>query len=302
MAMTYTSLLAPKGTSGSILNWVGYSKLDTPVVLDEAQTLLYSILRVREMRSEWTFGMAVGNSSFLLPSRFLDPMGSITDNNGMEYDQQIQSVIKQRRAFEPLSGGALGNDPFTSGAAGASVMVVAIASAGGLTQGSDITLAGATSVDGVTVNGTFKVIAVFPLTNQIYIDTDGTNATGGVTGGGAAVTWTANKLVSGSATTWAIWDGSVQFDSAFDTATACRLLYYRQPILLSANVQSNFITSRYPTLLRTACMASAANFMRDDTEYQKQVGALNNLIQSAATADDLSYRGANFGTDTPNGR
>ena len=47
MAMTYTSLVAPKGTTGSLANWVGYSKLDTETVLDEAQSLLFHLLRVR---------------------------------------------------------------------------------------------------------------------------------------------------------------------------------------------------------------------------------------------------------------
>ena len=32
MAMTYTSLIAAKGVSGSIANWVNYSKLDIPTI------------------------------------------------------------------------------------------------------------------------------------------------------------------------------------------------------------------------------------------------------------------------------
>jgi hypothetical protein len=34
------------------MNWVSYSKLDAPTILDEAQSLIYGILRCREMRTE----------------------------------------------------------------------------------------------------------------------------------------------------------------------------------------------------------------------------------------------------------
>jgi hypothetical protein len=46
MAMTYNSLTAAKGTSGAVATWVAYTKLDVPVIVDEAQALIYMALRV----------------------------------------------------------------------------------------------------------------------------------------------------------------------------------------------------------------------------------------------------------------
>ena len=41
MAMSYASLTAAKGTAGAIATWVSYTLLDTPMIVDEAQTLLW---------------------------------------------------------------------------------------------------------------------------------------------------------------------------------------------------------------------------------------------------------------------
>ena len=57
-SMTYTSLIGDKNTAGSIARWVNYSKLDADQILQEAQALLYSMLRVREMRAHFNFNMA----------------------------------------------------------------------------------------------------------------------------------------------------------------------------------------------------------------------------------------------------
>ena len=53
MAMSYTTLIGAKGVSGSIMNWVSYTKLDVATVVDEAQSLLFQLLRVRESRASY---------------------------------------------------------------------------------------------------------------------------------------------------------------------------------------------------------------------------------------------------------
>ena len=101
-------------------------------------------------------------------------------------------------------------------------------------------------------------------------DLNGGNfATSSATGGGAAATFTGNALISGLPSRWAVFDGKVQFDVALDTPMAAKLLYYRSPTLLSATNLTNWVTDRYPKLLRVACMAAAAEYMKDDQEYQK---------------------------------
>jgi len=295
MAMTYSSLVGPKGSAGSVANWVGYSKLDIPTTVDEAQSLIYSLLRVREMRTEWTFGMNVGQSEIALPTGFLDPIGRLYDvTNSSYYPHKIETDIVGSRAYDEESG-SLGTDPFTTAV---NSSVVNVQQTGhDFTQGSTFFASGANAVGGLALNNAFPVVAIVDADN-FTIDT-GTLATSTATGGGASVTYTGNVLISSSPSRWTIWDEAVKFDTAFDTQTTLKQLYYKSPPLLSTSNQSNWLVNRYPMLMRIACMAAAANFMKDDTEYQKQIGALNNLVGTIAAENDMGYRGMEFGTDTP---
>jgi hypothetical protein len=299
--MNYTSLVAPKGTAGSIADWIGYAKLSTQadVILTEAQSIIFQSLRVREMRTRWVFGMPVSASRAALPARFLDPIGRLVDTTfGLQYRHKSEGEISERRAYQALTAGSFGNNPFTTTSANSGVVTATLA-AHGLTQGSDITISGATSpLDGLTINGTFPVTNIVSV-NSFQFDTDGSATLGGVNDGGAAATYTANQLIAGSPSAWAIWDECVQFDQAFDTATTFRLPYFRSPALLSLTNQTNFLTSRYPLLVRKACEAAAADFMKDDNEYQKALTALSSLIQATNAESDLMYRGAELDTETP---
>lgn len=295
MSMTYTSLVASKATAGSIMNWVSYSKLDVIPIVDEAQTLIFQFLRVREMRSEWTFGLSVGQASVALPSRFLDPIGRIYDlTNGTAYSHGVDTNVRERRAFEPLTG-SFGTSPFstTSGSA----LVTCTDTAHGLNQDSTITIAAATATGGLTLTGTFAVTSITDA-NTFVIDA-GTEATSTATDGGAVATWTANNLIAASPSCWGVWDEAVKFDTAFDAVASLKLMYYRRPALLSATNLSNWLTDRYPMLVRKACQAAAADYMKDSDEYARQVKSLTDLIGLATAGDDLMLRGAEFGTDTP---
>jgi hypothetical protein len=296
MAMTYTSLIAPKGQSGSIANWVGYSKLDIPTILDEAQSLIYGILRVREMRTEWTFGLSVGQSSIALPSRFLDPIGRLYDvTNAMWLGHRLESDILASRSYTPIVG-SFGANPFTTTTGLSTVKV--FKSAHGFNEGSTITIAAAAAVDVFTLNGTYPVTSIVDADNFL-IDTVDSVAVTTATGGGALATYTANNLVAGAPSQWSVWNERFMFDTAHDTATAYKQLYYRTPPLLSASNPSNFLTVRYPKLIRLATQSSAADFMKDDGEYAKSFGALTTLIQSIAVEQDFLYRGADIEVDIP---
>jgi len=300
MPMSYTSLVAPKGTAGAIANWVGYGKLDVSTVLDEAQSILFQSLRVREMRTEFVFGMTVGASRITLPARFLDPISRITDNLAQRYIHKDESTIKDRRDFQAVSGGNLGNNPFTTGAVNSSLVAVNIP-AHGLTQGSDVTFPlTAPVVDGINMAGTFPVTTVVDQNNIYVTSPAGDQAlVGGQNGGGSGLTWSANLLISSSPSCWAIYDEAIQFDCAFNTAIVGRLLYFRAPPLLSATNPTNFLTNRYPRLIREATNAAAASFMKDDNEEQKAMQKLATLIDATNVESDLMYRGADLTTDTP---
>src|SRR4051812_10077877 len=295
MAMTYATLTGAKGSAGSIMNWVGYTKLDVDVVVDEAQSLIYQVLRVREMRTMWTFGMAVGQANIPLPARVLDPIGRIYDvTNGFGYPHEIDSNVRARRAYEALTG-SFGASPFTTTLG--STLVTCVDTAHGLNQDSTITIAAALAVGGLTLNGTFPVTSITDA-NTFVIDTD-TTATSTATDGGSVATWTSNRLIASTPSCWGIWDQAIEFDAAFDTATACKLAYYRRPALLSDDNLSNWLTDRYPMIMRKACQAAAADYMRDADEFNRQAKSMSELILATQAGDDMTFHGAEFGTDTP---
>ena len=296
MAMTYTSLVAPKGTTGSLANWVGYSKLDTETVLDEAQSLLFQLLRVREMRKTWIFGLAVGESEKALPTRFLDPIGRIRDlTNTINLPHRLDTEVENARSYEQIASADFAADPFTTTTDSTLVAVELVGH--DLTQGSALTISEADAVGGRTLDGSVPVTSITDADNLV-IDA-GSAASSGATGGGALATYTANKLIESTPVIWSIYDEAVKFNSAADQAAQYKMLYFQSPALLSATNLSNWVTNRYPKLLRAACMAAAADFMKDDTEYQKHLTALTALVGSTAAENDLMFRGAEFGTDTP---
>jgi hypothetical protein len=51
--------------------------------------------------------------------------------------------------------------------------------------------------------------------------------------------------------------------------------------------------------MRTACQASAADFMKDDTEYNKTATRLGAMIQRVNIENDGFYRGVEIDAETP---
>lgn len=296
MSMSYTSLLADKGTAGSAKNWIGYSKIDVETALEEAQSLIFASMRVREMRTEWTFGMAVGNSAIALPDRFLDPMGKIRDiTNNLQLSHRDAPVLQDMRVYDSTVTGATGTDPFTT-VSGSSL--VSVQDTGhGLTQESTVTYAGAALVGGLDLNATFPIVEIEDA-NSYVIDA-GDAAAASITGGGAFITWTANRLQDGTAGRWAIWDEMVHFDAACEQPTQYKLNYFRSPKLLSSSNPTNFLTNRYSRLIRIAINAAAAEQMKDDEEFNKMNTLLGAAIGKINQENDMFMRGMDIQTDTP---
>jgi hypothetical protein len=248
------------------------------------------------MRTEWTFGLTVGQSSIALPARFLDPIGRLYDvSNGLWLGHRLEGDILSGRAYSPLTG-SFAADPFTATIGLSTVSV--LKTAHGINQGSTVTIAATTAVGGLTLNGTFPVTSVIDA-NHYLIDFVDTLATATATGGGALATYAANNLVAGSPSQWSIWNEQLMLDTALDVATAYKQLCYRAPAQLSPTNLSNWLVTRYPKLVRLATQASAADFMKDDAEYAKSFAALTNLIQSIAVEQDFLYRGADIEVDIP---
>jgi hypothetical protein len=294
-AMSYTTLVGDKNTAGSIARWVNYSKLDADQILQEAQSLLYSMLRTREMRTHFSFDLAVGSSQVALPSGFLDPVGKIHMlATGAKIEQRYQNFIQRRRTYTETTG-SLGTNPFTT-ANGSTIVSVNLPNHG-FAQGSTFFTAGANAFNGVTIVGTFDVTAIVDANNfAIDITPLGATPNASGAGGGAAATYICDNLVQGSPMYWGVWDETIWFEVALSQQTNCNLQYFRALPNLSAANTANFLTTRYPHLLRKACTAQAWDFMRNDAEYQRDVAALTALVEQTNAEADLLYRGATFDT------
>lgn len=292
--MNYTTLVAGKSTAGSIASWVSFDKVtpELPTILEEAQALIYTTMRVREMRSVFHFTMVAKQAHMTLPARFLDPLGdviSITQN--FKWRQKPESVVRARRPWSQLDG-TLGTNPFTT--TNGSLLVAVAKTGHGLTQDSAVFYSGATAVGGLTLNGTFEIASITDADN--YVIESPSAATSGATGGGAAVTFRAARLEQGQPTIWSIWDEEIKFDQAFDDTHICELPYFQALPLLSATNPTNFLTDRYPNILRQACKAAAADWMEETETFTRAYQQLGGLVTKAQEGDDLRYRGADIET------
>lgn len=90
----------------------------------------------------------------------------------------------------------------------------------------------------------------------------------------------------GVPTRWTILDGAVQFDSAAEEAFDYTLYYYQALPALSVSNETNFLTVRYPTLLRRVCMMFAYEFLKDWNAFDKQTVLAERALRDTLVADD----------------
>src|SRR5437763_10081065 len=99
--MEYTSLIGPKTTSGSIKQFVNYAQIDPAQLLEDAQALLNSMLRTREMIASAVLSLAVGDSTEPLPTRFLDPIGAVlVDARNIPYRHVLETDLMRFRVYD----------------------------------------------------------------------------------------------------------------------------------------------------------------------------------------------------------
>lgn len=200
MAMDYLELIGPKSRAGSIQNFVNYKRVPGEVVLEEAQALIYSYLRVREMRASAVITLAAAASSASLPTGFLEPI-----------------VMRDREGWETIP------DKYVNEA---------------------------------------DLLARYTYTNDV--------------------------LDTGTPMEVAIFDEAFQFACKAEAQRKYDLVYYKTPTLLSASNTTNFLTRRWPYILRIACLAGAARFMKDMDEFRTQETELIAFCEKANAESDLS--------------
>jgi hypothetical protein len=304
--MTWNTLTAAKGQPGSIATWASYTKLDTETILDEAQSLLWMYLRILEMRTSAILYVPQYGAEVALPSNFIEPIGGLwCETINQEIRQYDTNYVKNKRYYNETSG-TLGTNPLTT-TLGLSAITVNFPNHGFLASGggNSFSLQGATAVGGITPAGAYKITAIIDA-NNFTIDNPNIApvASASATGGGVAVTYLADILQQGIPTCFAIESiTSAMFDWSVSQALNIKFNYFCTLPLLSVNNPTNVLTSRYPHLLRKACLVSAADFMNDDAAVQRMmsnpVSGLSAVIQRVNAENERFMSGIEIFTETP---
>jgi hypothetical protein len=101
-------------------------------------------------------------------------------------------------------------------------------------------------------------------------------------------------LQEGRPEIYGVWNELIQLDCASDAAYTAHMLFYQRPEYLgsAAGKSTNFLTTRYPSLLRSACLMFAADHRSNSEEYSRWQQRTDALIQRANVEADLARRGS----------
>lgn len=97
-------------------------------------------------------------------------------------------------------------------------------------------------------------------------------------------------LSSGTPFYFGIYGEALQFDLAYDAVATLRLVGYAAPAVLSVGAPTNFLTNRYPHVLRAACLARAYSFRNNDERAQAELQNLATFIAKTNMESDFTYR------------
>lgn len=100
---------------------------------------------------------------------------------------------------------------------------------------------------------------------------------------------TTGDVNAGDPCRWAIIGASVQTDSAPEDDYKGILTYYAQPAAL---VTTNFITVRFPSMFRHACLARAYSHMKQYTNVDAEEKMAFGLLEKINEVEELYLRGA----------
>lgn len=98
-------------------------------------------------------------------------------------------------------------------------------------------------------------------------------------------------LVSATPSRWTIIGEAAYVDVSADEAMTGVLLYYARPASLSVSNTTNFLTVKFPSLLRYACMMKAFEHMKDTPRSTQYLQLAMAALADARVSDDLKRRG-----------
>lgn len=98
-------------------------------------------------------------------------------------------------------------------------------------------------------------------------------------------------LPEGVPSYWCDFDTTIQLDVKADAAYTGKMVFFKKPDLLSGSNLTNWLTDRYPTLVRRACLIFAFESRKEfDAMDRAEIRALQ-AIDEIKVESDLAMRG-----------
>lgn len=102
---------------------------------------------------------------------------------------------------------------------------------------------------------------------------------------------TSADLPEGPPQRWVDIDSQMNFDHKADQAYTAKMVYYKTPTALSSSNETNFLTDRYPTLLRRACLMFGGEARKEYDLMDRNTVAALEMIDEIKGEDDFGLRG-----------
>lgn len=107
-------------------------------------------------------------------------------------------------------------------------------------------------------------------------------------------TYQSGVLTSGTPAYLSITGTAFELDCRADAAMTIRLLYFRQPDFLSASNETNFLTTRYPHVLRKTVEAFVFSSRNDDANYARCAQQATAMIAKANENNERYRHGTSY--------
>ena len=102
------------------------------------------------------------------------------------------------------------------------------------------------------------------------------------------------NLYEGTPCRWTIIGENAHVDVMCEETFAGEFLYYKTPTSLGPSNLTNFVTRRYPTMLRVACMTKAFEHMKDNARAAAYAQLTLSAIGQATVTNDYARRGQSY--------
>jgi hypothetical protein len=107
-------------------------------------------------------------------------------------------------------------------------------------------------------------------------------------------TYESGTIVNSIPYRYSIFGERLQFEAGYESVATLSLVGYKAPAFVASGTETNFIVTRYPHLMRVACLAQAYDFMSNKSKRDDNLSMLTALIEKTNAESDLTYRGVNL--------